>query len=44
MEKVAAVVASKNAMSLLSGGSQAQKTKKEKQMVLIRIERSSEFS
>ena len=43
-EKVAAVVASKNAMSLLSDGSQARKTKKEKEMVLIRIERSGEFS
>ena len=43
-EKVAAVVASKNAMSLLSDGSQERNTKKEKEMVLIRIELSVELS
>ena len=39
-EKVAAVVASQNAMSLLSDGSQARKTKSDKEMVLVRVERN----
>lgn len=39
-EKVAAVIASKNAMSLLSDGSQARKTKSDKEMVLVRVERN----
>ena len=43
-EKVAAVVASKNPMSLLSDGSQERKTKKEKEIVLIRIEGSVDLS
>lgn len=38
-EKVAAVLVSKNAMSLLSDGSQARKTGADKEMVLIRVER-----
>lgn len=40
IEKVAAIIASKNAMSLLSDGSQARKTKSDKEMVLIRVERN----
>ena len=39
-EKVAAVIASKNAMSLLSDGSQSRKTKSDKEMVLARVERN----
>ena len=36
-EKVAAAVARKNAMSLLSDGSKARKTKSDKEMVLVRV-------
>lgn len=36
-EKVAAVIASKKAMSLMSDGSQARKTKADKEMVLVRV-------
>ena len=42
-EKVAAVLVRKNAMSLLSDGSQARKTGADKEMVLIRVERSGKL-
>ena len=42
-EKVAAVIASKNAMSLLSDSSQARKTKSDKEMVLVRVERNGKY-
>ena len=44
VEKVAAVIASKNAMSILSDGSQAGKTKSDKEMVLIRVERNGKYN
>ena len=39
-EKCAVIMASKNFMTILSDGSQARKTGKEKEMVLVRIERN----
>ena len=44
VEKVAAVIASKNAMSILSDGSQAGKTKSDKEVVLIRVERNGKYN
>lgn len=38
-EKVAVILMSKHAMSILSDGSQARKTKADKEMVLVRVER-----
>ena len=38
-EKVAVILASKHAMSLLSDGSQARKTNADKELVLVRVER-----
>ena len=39
-EKVAAVIASQNAMSLLSDSSQASKMKSDQDLVLVRVERN----
>ena len=39
-DKCAAVIASKNFMSLLSDGSQARKTGSEKELVMVRVERN----
>ena len=38
-EKVAVILMIKNAMSILSDGSQARKTKTDKEMVLVRVEK-----
>ena len=39
-EKVCAIVASENAFSILSDGSQARKTTADKEIVLVRVERN----
>ena len=42
-EKCAEILAKKNAMSLLSDGSQARKTKSDKEMVMVRFENNGKY-
>ena len=42
-EKVAVILTSQNAMSILSDGSQARETKTDKEMVLVRVEKCGKF-
>ena len=43
-EKCGVILASKHCMGILSDGSQARKTKSDKEMVMVRFERNGECS